>query len=116
MKTVLVVDDEQSMAFALKVGLAGAGYHVVTAETGEEAMLIVSSNRPDAIVLDLMMPGIGGLETLKLLRMHPEFKRLPVILMSGARPLVKQADYQWNDFLYKPFQVSDRVAALEKSF
>jgi DNA-binding response OmpR family regulator len=113
MSTVLVVDDEQSLLIALEYGLTDAGYRVITAETGEEALLSVRDFSPSIILLDIMMPGIGGLETLKLLRTHPNYKKLRVILMSGARPLVRQADYRWDAFLYKPFTIGELLKEIK---
>lgn len=108
MKSVLVVDDEQAFAYALELALSGQ-FRVLKAWTGEEALLSIRDYKPDLVLMDIMMPGLGGLETLKLLRTHPEYKKLPVIIMSGARPLARQTDYEWSDFIEKPFSKDELI-------
>ena len=110
MKSILVVDDEQGIVLALEIVLA-QDYRVLKAASGEEALLSIKDCTPDLVLLDIMMPGLGGLETLKLIRSHPQFKSLPVVIMSGARPLVRQADYGWTAFINKPF-TGDQILKL----
>src|SRR5688572_24274148 len=114
MKSVLVVDDEQSFVLALDLALTRAGYRVLKASNGEEALLGIREWKPDLVLLDIMMPGLGGLETLKVLKSHPDFKQMPVILMSGARPLARQSDYGWSEFMHKPFTTDQLVKVIEK--
>ena len=114
MKTILVVDDEQGMTLGLEMILSDAGFRVLKAATGEEALLIVKDFTPDLVLMDIMMPGLGGLETLKLLRIHPDYKNLPVIMMSGARPFAKQADYGWTEFVMKPFSGEQLLSVISK--
>ena len=113
MKSVLIVDDESSFLLALELVLKAEGYNVLTASNGEEALIKIKDNRPDVVLLDIMMPGIGGLETLRVIRSHPDFKATPVILMSGARPLVRQTEYRWSAFLFKPFDPSELLVAIK---
>lgn len=114
MKTVLVVDDESSLAFALELLLSGAGYKVLTAFSAEDGLLIAKDATPHLIILDIMMPGMGGLEGLKLLKTLPQLRTIPVILISGARPLVRQADFKWSTFLHKPFSAEMLIAEVKK--
>jgi CheY-like chemotaxis protein len=113
-KSILVVEDEEALVVALELILSPT-YRVLKAATGEEALISVKECKPDLILLDIMMPGLGGLETLKLLKSHPKFKAIPVVLMSGARPLVNQTDYQWSDFLEKPF-TADQLRTTVRKF
>lgn len=113
MKTILIVDDEQSFLLALELFLKASGYNVLTASNGEEGLIKVKDNRPDLVLLDIMLPGIGGLETLRIINSHPDFKKIPVILMSGARPFVRQSEYKWAGFLFKPFEVSELLAMIK---
>lgn len=113
MKSILVIDDEQSFLLALELILKSAGYNVLTAPNGDEGLNKLKDARPDAVLLDIMMPGLSGFETIKIIRNSPEFKNTPVILMSGARPQVKQSEYKWSGFLFKPFTAADLVRALE---
>ena len=113
MKTILVVDDEQAVTLAIELVLTDL-YFVVKVSTGEEALLAIQARRPDAVILDVMMPGIGGLETLKILRAQPAYRRLAVLLMSEVRPMAKKSTYGWDDFILKPFSASDLIEALDK--
>lgn len=113
MKSVLVVDDEQSLVLAIELILS-TEYRVFKAASGEEALIQVKDCKPGLILLDIMMPGLGGLETLKMLKAHPDFRNVPVVIMSGARPLVKQSEYRWTDFLTKPFN-ADQLQAVIKA-
>jgi twitching motility two-component system response regulator PilG len=114
MKSILIIDDEQSFLLTLELVLKSAGYNVLTATDGEEGLIKMKDSRPDLVLLDIMMPGMGGLETLKMMKAHPDFKKTPVLLMSGARPLVKQTEYKWAGFLYKPFLTAELFKAIKE--
>ncbi len=113
MKTVLVIDDEQGITLSIELVLADE-YRVLKASTGEDGLLLAKNCKPDLILMDIMMPGIGGLEALKMLKTHPDLKRTPVIIMSGAHPLARQEDYRWAEFLNKPFSGDDLIKAIKK--
>lgn len=114
MKSILIVDDEQGFVLALEYMLQSAGYNVITAVSGEDGLIRAKDNHPDIILLDIMMPGVGGLETLRFLKSHPQLKNIPVILLSGARPLVRQAEYKWSEFLNKPFSTKALLDTISK--
>src|SRR5437867_42571 len=79
MSTVLVVDDEAGARRTLMRLLAREGYDTVGAGDGNEALRTVQAKPPDVILLDLMMPGMDGLELLEALHAHPQWKALPVV-------------------------------------
>lgn len=81
--TVLVVDDEPDITTFLGAVLEDAGMHVVTAHDGVEALDRIRQALPDVISLDLVMPGKSGIRLLHELRKHPEWSRIPVIIVSG---------------------------------
>lgn len=83
MSTVLVIDDEARTREALTRLLAREGYQTVTAGDGAEALRALESATPDVILLDLMMPGMDGLELLEALRRHPQWKALPVVVLTA---------------------------------
>ena len=112
---VLVVDDEPAIVRLVRATLERDGLTVVTAGRGEDAVTIVSEERPDLVVLDVMMPGIDGFETLRRIRAQSQ---VPVILVTAR---VADADklrgFQngADDYLTKPFnpdELSARVAAV----
>ena len=83
MSTVLVVDDEAGARRTLMRLLAREGYDTVGAGDGNEALRTVQAKPPDVILLDLMMPGMDGLELLEALHAHPQWKALPVVVLTA---------------------------------
>lgn len=83
MSTVLVVDDEASARAALMRLLANEGFETVAAGDGVEALKALEVKTPDVILLDLVMPGMDGLELLDTLHRHPQWKALPVVVLTG---------------------------------
>lgn len=83
-KCVLIVDDEEDVRSIAKLGLEmGASWKVLTASSGQEALSIAQTNKPDVILLDLMMPDWDGRVTLEQLKAHPQTQDIPVILMTA---------------------------------
>lgn len=80
---ILVVDDEEEIRMVLRLALARAGYDVVEAEDGEEALQRIAETPPDAVLLDVMMPGMGGYAVCQTLREEPRTAALPVIMLSA---------------------------------
>jgi len=81
--TILVVDDSDAVVALVQEVLEREGYTVVTARNGAEGLAQVVSHSPDLVVMDLKMPGIDGLEMLRLLRGSPVTRLLPVIVLTG---------------------------------
>jgi two-component system, OmpR family, KDP operon response regulator KdpE len=107
---VLIVDDEAQIRRALSLALGGHGYEVELAEDGETALAMIAARPPDGIVLDLMMPGIDGLEVLRRLRGWSE---TPVIVLSARgqeRDKVQALDLGADDYLTKPFGIDELLA------
>jgi len=82
-KKILAVDDERHIVRLVQVNLERAGYKVVTAYDGKEALDKVQSERPDLIVLDVMMPYMDGFEVLQTLKKNPATRELPVIMLTA---------------------------------
>ena len=85
--SVLIVDDEESVRALVLETLAGTGYELREAADGEEALERIAARRPDAIVLDLMMPKLDGFAVLERLQGDPETRRIPVVVLT-ARALL----------------------------
>ena len=114
-RRVLVVDDHPKVLKFIEIDLKLRGFEVVSAGSGKEALELVSSAKPDIILLDMIMPGIDGFETLKALR---AFTYLPVIAFSASPgnqdPAMRLGA---NDFVHKPFDPDDmarKIMALLK--
>jgi len=114
-KLVLVVDDHPRMLTFIEIDLKLRGFNVVTTSSGEKALDMIYSAKPDIVLLDMVMPGMDGFETLKRLRV---FTELPVIAFSaspGNQDLAMNAGA--NDFMHKPFdpdEMTRRIKALLK--
>jgi two-component system response regulator (stage 0 sporulation protein F) len=80
-KTIMIVDDEESVRFLYREELEDEGYRVITAEDGEEALRKVKTDRPDLITLDIRMPGMDGIEVLH--RIREMDKEIPVIMSTA---------------------------------
>jgi two-component system, OmpR family, KDP operon response regulator KdpE len=107
---ILVVDDEIEIVRALQRSLAAHGYKVFTANSGEEAFELTSRHRPDLLLLDLLLPGMSGLEVCR--RMRAE-SNIPIIVLSvkGAeRDKVEALDLGADDYVSKPFGIEEVLA------
>jgi len=103
---VLVVDDEIYIVHILDFSLGMEGYEVITALDGEQALERLKSDRPDLIVLDIMMPKLDGYEVCKAIKSNPATKHIPVILLSAKGRNVDQKtgyDVGADDYSTKPF-------------
>jgi two-component system, chemotaxis family, chemotaxis protein CheY len=106
-KCVLVVEDEDEIRGLIGEILAFEGYQVELAANGQQALIKLKTARPDAIVLDLMMPVMDGWEFLKRCRSDPSYSSRPVLLMSASPALSKTAhDFHVEGFLAKPFELN----------
>ena len=115
---VLVADDEEDIRALVAFRLKRAGYEVITAADGEEALLLATTRLPDLVVLDMMMPKATGLEVTRSLREQDSTKHIPVILLTAR---AQEADVASgfeagaDDYVKKPFSPMDlqlRVQAL----
>ena len=109
---ILVVDDEPSILRAVRTALTGNGYNVVTASSGEEALIVFQERRPDVVLLDLMLPGIDGLTVCRDLRARSS---VPIIVLSALgeeRDKVAALDGGADDYLTKPFGVEELLARI----
>jgi two-component system KDP operon response regulator KdpE len=109
---VLVVDDEPQILRALETTLRGAGYVVETAATGEDALVRTALRPPDAMILDLVLPGKSGIEVCRELR---TWTQLPIVILSAVgeeAEKVAALDAGADDYVTKPFGVDELLARL----
>ena len=115
---ILVVDDEPDITALVAYHLAKAGYRVSTASNGTEAIRAAADQRPDVIVLDLMLPGLSGLDVLQALRKQEETREVGVILLTARREeadRIRGLSLGADDYLTKPFsphELTLRVGAI----
>uniref|UniRef100_A0A832I5E2 Response regulator transcription factor n=1 Tax=Eiseniibacteriota bacterium TaxID=2212470 RepID=A0A832I5E2_UNCEI len=113
---VLVVEDEKEIRELLRYNLERAGYRVTTVADGEEGLRRVFASRPDAVVLDLMLPGRSGLEVLREIRGEPATRDLPVVVLTArAAEMDKLLGFEHgaDDYLTKPFSPRELIARLQ---
>jgi two-component system KDP operon response regulator KdpE len=109
---ILVVDDEAEIVRVLQRNLSAHGYKVFTAKSGEEAMLLNAQHKPDLLLLDLMLPGMSGLEVCRQVRQE---SNTPIIVLSakGAEHEKVQAlDLGADDYIPKPFGMNEVLARI----
>ena len=113
--TLLVVDDDAMNRDALSRRITGAGYAVLVAESGPQALEIVRTQRVDLVLLDVMMPEMSGVETLRRLRQQRSVADLPVIMVTaktGSEDVVEALEVGANDYITKPVDFSVAVARI----
>jgi CheY-like chemotaxis protein len=86
-RKILIVDDEALLRTMMSDGLKAAGHQVVVATTGEEGLRLAKAEKPDCILLDVMMPGMDGYETCAAIKADPDLARIPVLLTSATTDL-----------------------------
>ena len=110
--TVLVVEDEVDLLFTIALSLELSGYRVIKAASGEEALTLVEKERPDAVVLDIRLPGIDGWSVLEAIKAEPETRDIPVIVVSIVDERARGAALGAAEYLVKPVRRDDLLAAL----
>jgi len=103
---ILVVDDEEDILELVRYNLAREGYEVLCAESGEEALKAVSHRNPDLMVLDLMLPGIDGLEVTRRLKAESDHRVMPIIMLTAKgeeSDIVTGLELGADDYITKPF-------------
>jgi two-component system, OmpR family, phosphate regulon response regulator PhoB len=115
---VLVVEDEPDIAALVAYHLARESYRVRTATDGAEALRLIEQERPDLVVLDLMLPSVSGFDVLRALRTRPDFEALPIILLTARKEekdRIEGLSLGADDYVAKPFSPQElvlRVAAV----
>ena len=110
--TVLLAEDDRALRRYLEVVLRRAGYEVLPAADGLEAMKLLLSNAVDAVVTDALMPHLSGPELCRFLRDHPQFKDLPVVLLSGSDSPAPDGGADLH--LSKPVRADELAASLAR--
>ena len=106
MALILIVDDELSVAEVLEAILTDAGHEVVTAANGQQGLERANERTPDVVLLDFMMPILGGASMLTALQKTPVLREVPVVIMSSLpeRTIAESAAGMYAAFLRKPFR------------
>ncbi|CEP36299.1 MULTISPECIES: response regulator transcription factor [Halomonadaceae] len=112
MAKVLVVDDEPNIVLSLEFLMEQAGFEVVTAEDGEQALARVNDSQPDLLLLDISLPGISGFDVLEQLRGKEATAQLPIIMLTAhGRDVEREKGMALgaDDYITKPFSTQSLV-------
>lgn len=116
-KKILAVDDEKLIVMAIRANLMLEGYEVVTAYDGKEALQKIEEEKPDAVILDVMMPEKNGWDVLREIRANPETEFLPVIMLTALaqdRDIEEGTLLGADVYLTKPFEPTELILALKR--
>ena len=116
-RTVLIIEDEKLIIVSTQMVLEAAGFRVESATNGEDGIAKARSLSPDLILLDIMMPGIDGWETLTRLKRDAETANIPVIIFTArehARGHQKSSEMGAADYFRKPFEPDELIELVEK--
>src|SRR5580692_81931 len=113
---ILVTDDDSDLRWVLGTTLGAMGFGVVSSPNGEQALLEMGTHRFDAVLLDVNMPGMGGIETCR--RMRKKAPLLPILMLTvrdGERDKIEAFDAGADDYITKPFSVPELAARLRSA-
>ena len=116
-RKILVVDDSDNIRTVLKVNFEWIGYDVLSARDGEEAIRMMEEEKPDLIILDVMMPRKNGYQVCRRFKSDPRTADIPVILLTAR---IQEEDAFWgrdcgaDEFITKPFQTPDLESAVRR--
>ena len=118
MPKIMVVDDEPDVVRLVEFILQKEGFEVVTASDGRTGLSLLDEEKPDLIILDIMMPLMDGMEVLRQIRSHRTTSRVPVIMLTAktASVTVDEARQLWvSDYVMKPFDPERLVVKVKKA-
>ena len=116
MAKILVAEDEKQIADMIAFKLTNSGHEVIRAQDGEQAMKLAKRDIPDLIMLDAMMPGLGGFEVLRRLKLDATLRSVPVIMVTAKgheRDVLSGLRGGAVDYVVKPFSLKELAARVE---
>jgi two-component system phosphate regulon response regulator PhoB len=112
---VLVVEDDPAQREVLAYNIRAEGFEVVTAETGDQALLLARENTPDLVVLDWMLPNVSGIEVCRQMKISADLAQVPVIMLSARseeNDRVRGLETGADDYIVKPYSVAELLARI----
>jgi len=116
-KKIVLAEDEPQIARLVEFKLKKEGYQVVCKENGKEALEAIKADRPDLILLDVMMPVMDGYEVLRQIKEDENLRNIPVIMLTARaqeRDVVKGIDSGVEDYITKPFHPAELLARVKR--
>ena len=115
-KTILVVDDEKDLLDLIEYNLKKEGFQVLKAENGEQGIEVAKANKPDLVLLDIMMPKMDGLEAVEIMRKDEDLKRIPIIFLtarSDEKTEVEGLNKGGDDYITKPISTTKLISRIK---
>jgi len=116
-KKILIVDDEEELVSAIKIRLELAGYEIQTANDGQQALDAVKFQRPDLIILDLMLPKIDGFKVCRMLKFDEKYKAIPIMMLTARAQESDEKlgkDVGADAYVMKPFEHVQVLSKIEE--
>lgn len=117
MTKILIVDDEKDIVETLSFMLQAKGYEIISAYDGEEGLKLAKEEKPDLIILDVMMPKINGYKICRLLKYDAKYKNIPIIMVTARSQdndkLIGE-ETGADEYITKPFDFSDVLSVINK--
>ena len=115
-RKILVVDDEQQLAMAVKIRLQSRGYQVATANDGQQALAAIEADRPDLIILDVMMPVMDGYSCMREINSRFGRGQIPIIILTARDRMKDLFDLEGiADYVVKPFDHEDLLTRIDRA-
>ena len=114
---IMIVDDEEHIGYLVKFQMERSGYEVTWKMDGRSALESIKSGHPDLVILDVMIPGISGLEVLEIMKADATLNGIPVIMLSSLAQeadLIKAFDLGAADYLTKPFSPGELLVRVKR--
>ena len=114
-KKILLVDDEQQLALAIKIRLQSRGFEVKTAGDGRQALELIETEKPDLVILDILMPVMDGYFCLREINQRFGRGRIPVIILTARDRMKELFDLEGiDDYIVKPFDHEDLLVRIDR--
>lgn len=115
-QTILVVDDEKDLLDLIEYNLKKEGFQVLKAEDGEEGIKVAKEHKPDLILMDIMMPKMGGIQAVEIIRQDESLRNMPIIFLtarSDEKTEVEGLDKGGDDYITKPISTTKLISRIK---
>ena len=116
-RKILVIDDEPQLVDMVKMRLEANGFQVLSAKDGKEGLEKVRQEKPDLVLLDVMMPGMDGFEVFKRIKKDPKTMLIPVIMLTArgeVQSIFRAKDLRVTDYMIKPFEEQELLTLIRR--
>ncbi len=114
MKQIMIIDDEIDIAESLATVLETEGYEVRAFSNGYKGIEDMKMQKPDLVIVDVMMPRPRGVEVVRLMKEDSTLKHIPIVMMSASKEPAPESAEKWNMFVRKPFEMDELFGAINK--